>query len=203
MALSIMKLIIIILLYSIIFIDLSAQLQFGTYVSDKTKEILVIPNEDSLILINPKAKKIFVKKELNLYTSLDLKDTLKITIIGNLDKDNYLGIRVSDNPKRMFDFFDGNFKVANHYMQFIKENLNSTYSSFETGNKVIVDIYKNTFTIQLSPKKENVYKIYSIDYPNHKIVIWNNKKQKEDVIFKLGYRNIVIEYQGKKYYLSE
>lgn len=175
----------------------------GTYVSDKTKEILVIHHTDSLILLNSKSKKIFIKQELFFYLSSDKKDTLKISIIGDKEKDNYLGIRASDNPKRMFDFFDSNTKAAYNYMYFLKENLNGSFTSFETGHKIIVDVFKNTFTFRISPKKETIYKIYSIDYPNHKIIIWNEKKQKEEVIFKLAYQNLVIEYKNKKYHLSE
>lgn len=191
--------------FFILFINSIAytQLQLGTYVSDKTKEILVIYHEDSLMLLNPKTKKIFIKKEPFFYLSSDKKDTLKISVVGDRIKDNYLGIRASDNPKRMFDFFDTHTKAAYSYMYFIKENLNGAFTSFETGHKIIVDVFKNTFTIKPTPKKEMVYKIYTIDYPNHKIIIWNEKKQKEDAIFKLAYQNIVIEYKGKKYHQSE
>lgn len=189
--------------FNLLFVNIFSQLQFGTYVSDKTKEILVIHHVDSLLLLNPKTKKIFLKKEPNFYLSVDQKDTLKISIIGDLVKDNYLGIRASDNPKRMFDFFDENTKASYNYMYFLKENLNGNFSCFETGHKISVDVYKNTFTLKTPPKKETSYKIYSIDYPNHKIIIWNDKKQKEEVIFKLAYRNLIIEYKGKKYHFSE
>ncbi|GIW57630.1 MAG: hypothetical protein KatS3mg083_575 [Candidatus Dojkabacteria bacterium] len=175
----------------------------GTYVSDKTKEILVVYHEDSLMLLNPKTKKIFLKQDLYFYVSMDKKDTLKISVIGDIVRDNYLGIRASDNPKRMFDFFDSNTKASYNYMYFLKENLQGSFTSFETGQKIIIDVFKNTFTFKTSSKKETVYKIYSIDYPNHKIIIWNEKKQKEEVIFKLAYQNLVIEYKGKKYHLSE
>ncbi len=190
-------------LYQFSFLSLMAQFQLGTYVSDKTKEILVIHHQDSLMLLNPKTKKIFIKKEPLFYTSSDNKDTLKLTIIGDLIKDNYLGIRASDNPKRMFDFFDENTKAAYSYMYFIKENLNTSFTNFETGHIIKIDVSKNSFTLKTNSKKESNYKIYTIDYPNHKIVIWNNKKQKEEILFKLAYRSIILEYKGKKYHLSE
>jgi hypothetical protein len=191
------------LIFLIISLDAFAQLQMGTYVSDKTKEILVIHHQDSLVLLNPKTKKIFTKQSPNFYISLDNKDTLKISFIGDLVKDNYLGIRASDNPKRMFDFFDENTKAAFNYMYFVKENLNGTFTCYETGHSLIVNLLKSTISFKVSPKKETIYKIYSIDYPNHKIIIWNEKKQKEDIVFKFGFRDVVLEYKGKKYHISE
>lgn len=192
-----------IVLVNIVHFCAYGQMVMGTYTSDKTKEILVKHHEDSLIILSPKTKKIFLKKGDNLYISSDQKDTLKITVVGDLVRDNYLGIRASDNPKRMFDFFDENTKAAYNYMYFVKENLQGTYSCFENETKIIVDLLKSTFIFKPNPKKEIKFKIYSVDYNNHKIIIWNDKKQKEEVIFKFAFRNMVIEYKGKKYYLAE
>lgn len=179
-----------------------ANLLPGTYVSDKTKEILIVSSEDSLTLLSLKTKKNFIKKETGFYISTDNKDTLRFSVVGDIVRDNYLGIQFANNPKRMFDYFDASVKVPQNYQSFLKSVLQGNFVSFDGGLRYEIDFSSNILKIVHSPKKQTTYKIHSLDAVNHKLVLLDNKKKKQEVLFKLTYQNVYLEHEGKKLHFS-
>lgn len=179
-----------------------ADLLQGTYVSNKTKEVLVVINQDSLAILSLKSKKIYLKKETGFYISADSKDTLRFAVVGDIVRDNYLGIQFANNSKRMFDYFDASTKVPQNYQAFLKSVLQGNFVSFDGRLRYEIDLSSNILKMVHSPKKQTLFKIHTLDAVNHKLVLLDNKKKKQEVLFKLTYQNVYLEHEGKKLHFS-